>query len=328
MSFRLPDIHNGWTFPIFNNPYYPEVAQESMQWVESFKIFPEDRQKSFRAIMPGLLASMAYPTLSREHFRAACDLIAVLYVVDEVSDYLSPEETKALTEQAAEAIRNPAKGRSTAEHPLVSLHRRTAKTASDTSNRRFVKSYEEFLFSMTQEAKDRQNRSVSKSMDDYLALRRSTGAIKPSFDLLLLPFEISDEVLDLPVVKELEVIAIELIAVANDIFSYNVEQARGDIHNLIVVLMEGDEKLTLQMAMDIAGDWYRERSYDFLECLKRLPVVEPGDQDILHLHQYARGLGTWVTANYQWSFGCGRFFGDRSQEVRESGIVELLPQQV
>lgn len=68
---------------------------------------------------------------------------------------------------------------------------------------------------MTQEAQDRQHKSVRKSMADYLDLRRYTGAIKPSLDLLLLPLEISDELLDIPVVKELEMIAIEMIAVAN-----------------------------------------------------------------------------------------------------------------
>ena len=68
---------------------------------------------------------------------------------------------------------------------------------------------------MTQEAQDRHHKSVRKSMADYLDLRRYTGAIKPSLDLLLLPLEISNELLDSPAIKELEIIAIEMIAVAN-----------------------------------------------------------------------------------------------------------------
>lgn len=53
------------------------------------------------------------------------------------------------------------------------------------------------------------------SVDEYLALRRSTGAIKPSLDLIMLPLEISDEYLELDNVKELEIMAIDLIAIAN-----------------------------------------------------------------------------------------------------------------
>ncbi|KAJ3561920.1 hypothetical protein NP233_g9901 [Leucocoprinus birnbaumii] len=334
MSFHLPDIHHDWPFPRGNNPNYDEVAEESMKWLESFRIFSEDRQKSFRAIMPGLLASMAYPDHSRPHFRSACDLMAVLFAVDEISDRLAPEEARDIAESALNALRVPESERVRNEHPLVDLHRsfwaRTLQTASETVKRRFIASYEDYVRAMIQEADDRQQKRVRKSMADYLALRRYTGAIKPSFDLLLLPSEISDEVLDMPVVKELEMIAIEMVAVANDIVSFNVEQARGDIHNLIIVIMDGDEKIDVQMAMDMVGEWYRKRGRDFVECLNQLPVLleGEGDSEIHRLHEYARGLGNWVTANYEWSFECRRFFGEHTMEVKENvskvGVFSMI----
>jgi hypothetical protein len=89
--------------------------------------------------------------------------------------------------------------------------------------------------------------------------------------------------------------------------------------------MDGDDKLTLQMAMDMVGVWYKQRARDFIECMKRLPAAGNDNCEILRLHQYARGLGTWVTANYEWSFESYRFFGERSNEVSKHGIVELLP---
>jgi hypothetical protein len=98
---------------------------------------------------------------------------------------------------------------------MSSFWLRGLQTASNTAKRRFIRSYEDYVRAMTQEAQDRQHKSVRKSMAAYLELRRYTGAIKPSLDLLLLPLEISDELLDSPTVKELEMIAIELIAVAN-----------------------------------------------------------------------------------------------------------------
>jgi len=68
---------------------------------------------------------------------------------------------------------------------------------------------------MVEEAEDRSIRSVRRSIEDYLNLRRYTGAIKPSFDLILLPLEIPKEILESEVVKELEIIAIDMVAVAN-----------------------------------------------------------------------------------------------------------------
>lgn len=68
---------------------------------------------------------------------------------------------------------------------------------------------------MVQEAEERDTLSIRTSLEDYLKLRRRTGAIKPSFDLILLPLEIPRIYLESPLVKQLEIIAIDLIAVAN-----------------------------------------------------------------------------------------------------------------
>lgn len=68
---------------------------------------------------------------------------------------------------------------------------------------------------MVQEAEERDTLSIRTSLEDYLKLRRRTGAIKPSFDLILLPLEIPPIYLESPLVEQLETIAIDLIAVAN-----------------------------------------------------------------------------------------------------------------
>ena len=87
--------------------------------------------------------------------------------------------------------------------------------------------------------------------------------------------------------------------------------------------MDGDESLTVQMAMNRVGEWYKQRGRDFIECLKRLPAADNGNREIVCLHQYARGLGNWITANYEWSFQSQRFFGGRGLgEARHHGVEE------
>ena len=95
---------------------------------------------------------------------------------------------------------------------------RVLKTASPTAVRRFIPSYEAYVNAMVQEATERETRSIRPSIEEYLELRRSTGAIKPSFDLMLLPLDLPEEVSESAEVRELEVIAIDLIAVANVCF--------------------------------------------------------------------------------------------------------------
>jgi hypothetical protein len=82
-------------------------------------------------------------------------------------------------------------------------------------SRRFLKSYEGYLRAMVKEAKDRETRAIRTTVEEYLALRRYTGAIIPSFDMILLPLDIPDSVLADPRIKELEMMAIEMVAVAN-----------------------------------------------------------------------------------------------------------------
>jgi len=65
-----------------------------------------------------------------------------------------------------------------------------------------------------QQAEDRDN-SFVRGVDSYMALRRGTVGAQPTFDLLLLAMEIPDEKLDDPKIVELELLATDMIILAN-----------------------------------------------------------------------------------------------------------------
>jgi hypothetical protein len=88
------------------------------------------------------------------------------------------------------------------------------ENASATAKRRFLFHYEEYAEAVCQQAKDRDMNHV-RSISDYLDLRRNTIGAKPSFDLLLLPLELPDYILDHPIITELVVLAIDMIILAN-----------------------------------------------------------------------------------------------------------------
>ena len=74
--------------------------------------------------------------------------------------------------------------------------------------------YEEYVEAVCQQAEDRDVGHV-RSISDYMDLRRRTIGAKPSFDLLLLPLELPDHILDHPVITELMFLAIDMIILAN-----------------------------------------------------------------------------------------------------------------
>lgn len=77
-----------------------------------------------------------------------------------------------------------------------------------------------------------------------------------------------------------------------DIFSYNVEQARGDTHNMIVILMKNHGH-TLQSAVDYVGDLCRQTIDAFTRDRKALPSWGRVVDNMVH--RYVQGLQDWIT---------------------------------
>ena len=89
-----------------------------------------------------------------------------------------------------------------------------SKSASQTSVRRFLRHYQEYLDAVCLQARDRENNHV-RTIDEYFELRRDTIGAKPFFDLLLLPLEIPDEILNDPKIGQLAQLSIDMIIMAN-----------------------------------------------------------------------------------------------------------------
>ena len=97
--------------------------------------------------------------------------------------------------------------------------------SSETAARRFIKSYEAYVTAVIAEAEERDHTTIRKNIDDYLRLRRFTGAIKPSYDLMLLSMEIPDSVLLDQRIVDLEFMSIDMVAVAN-VRCFSIEDLR------------------------------------------------------------------------------------------------------
>lgn len=104
MTFRLPDLHKAWPFPPKSNIYHKAVAAESSNWIDTFKLFSPAGQVKFRRIEAGTLGALAYPSHTRDHFRVACDLMNLLFAMDDLSDPLNPQDARELADIALDAL--------------------------------------------------------------------------------------------------------------------------------------------------------------------------------------------------------------------------------
>lgn len=113
-----------------------------------------------------------------------------------------------------------------------------------------------------------------------------------------------------------------------DLYSYNVEQARDeDSHNLVAVTMR-EKNLGVQEAMDHIGEMYDDMRTKFCEDFENIPYFSQYSPEVNELvHKWCWYVGNWVTTNIMWSHLGERYFGKAGMEVLKHRTVTLLPKQ-
>jgi len=109
-----------------------------------------------------------------------------------------------------------------------------------------------------------------------------------------------------------------------DIFSYNVEQSKGDTHNMIPVVMN-EEGLDLQSAVDFVGTMCKQSIDRFMDDWANIPSWGPKiDKDV---DVYVTGLADWIVGSLHWSFESERYFGKTGRQVKATRVVNILPRR-
>lgn len=107
-----------------------------------------------------------------------------------------------------------------------------------------------------------------------------------------------------------------------DIHSYNIEQSRGDVDNLIIVAMH-DRGYALQEAVDFAGELVLKRMDRFFADMKNLPRFSPEIDE--QADKYMRGIELWVAGSINWNLMTERYFLKDNERVRTTLLVKVLP---
>lgn len=170
------------------------------------------------------------------------------------------------------------------------------------------------------------SRSHIPDLDTFLLLRRQSSGAYSTIALYEMDLNIPDQIRQHSTIVELETIAVELICIANDVLSYNKEQAVGDEeHNIVTVIMKQFD-LDLQPALDKAGELSTARIEQFNTLYRNLPCwFGPVD---LEVQKLVHGMAMCVSGVMHWSYESQRYFGSRGLEVKHSRWLHLLPKVV
>ncbi|KAG9316107.1 terpenoid synthase [Chiua virens] len=304
--------------------------KEADDWIANFQAFgskAQDASDRDRELI-SYSRSAGLFSLSDGKQRAGCDLMHVLFVLDEVSDRSSPPEVRKQKDTVMDALFNPHTPRPKGEWIGGEIVRQfwelTIQNATAISQKRFIQSMDEYLEEVVQESINKREHRVL-DIKDYIDARRRTSASKPVFCIIELGLDIPDEVMSHPTIQEMVDAAVDLVAVNNDIVSYNLEQRRGDdLHNLITCVMH-EHRTDVNGAMLWVEDFLLGVQERFHAAKAALPQwEEPLNSQV---NAYYDGLGQWVRGSDDWSHESERYFGNKGHEIKENKWMSLLPKQ-
>jgi hypothetical protein len=111
-----------------------------------------------------------------------------------------------------------------------------------------------------------------------------------------------------------------------DIYSYNLEQMRGDdLHNIVTCVMN-EHHTDVNGAILWVEDYILGAVERFHAALAALPhLEEPLNSQV---KEYCDALGQIVRGNDDWSFEGGRYFGGKGLEIKENRWMLLLPKKI
>ncbi|KAM6496530.1 Isoprenoid synthase domain containing protein [Amanita muscaria] len=324
--FILPDIVSHCKYPVACNPHCEEQVKASLRWTADLGNQDEDRRRYFAKIKLGELAALVYPTADALRFRISADWMNYIFVIDDWLDELDVDGNRQMEGLCMAAMRDPINFRATEPGAIMtkSWCARLEENSSVACKERMMDAMLGFFSGLREQASHREKNYIP-SVEEYIAVRRFTIGAVPAMVLIEFcgGYFLPDHVYNHPVIKSLQQAAIDHICWVNDLVSYNVEQARGDTHNLITIGMR-TKGWTLQQAVDFVGKNCNECVDRFERDRLLLPSWDP-DTDKL-ASKYVKGLQSWISIGHlYWSFATARYLGNEGLDIMEHRVVKLYP---
>ncbi|PBK90175.1 terpenoid synthase [Armillaria gallica] len=326
-KFILPDLVSHCTFDISVSRHRKQVTSETKRWLFTSGNLMGQKRANYHGLKCGLLSAMCYPGAACPQLRVCNDFLTYLFHLDNLSDDMDKSGTQTTADVVLNTLYHPHSYHSPTRVSKMTKDywRRLIQTASPGTQQRFIETFDFFFQSVTEQAHDRQAGAIP-DLESYIALRRDTSGCKTSFVLIEYAYnlDIPDEVMDHDLIRGLGEAANDLVTWSNDIFSYNVEQSKGDTHNMIPVVMN-EQGLDLQSAVDFVGDLCKQAIDRFNYDRTQLPSW--GERIDREVAIYVQGLADWIVGSLHWSFQSERYFGKTGREVKASRVVTLLPRR-
>ncbi|THH27413.1 hypothetical protein EUX98_g6776 [Antrodiella citrinella] len=319
-QFYLPDLLAVCPFKDATNPHYLRASAESSAWVNSYQLFSDRKRAYFIQGLSELLVSHTYPYADYHQFRTCCDFVNLLFVVDEISDDQNGKDACATGLVYLNAMVDADWDDGSVLAKMTKEFRaRFLQFAGPGCHKRFLQHSRDYVTAVAKEAEYREHGQVL-NLDSYENLRRENSAIRLCFGLFefALGVDLPDEVFECP-----EFMSMYWAACDMDVYSYNVEQAKGHSGNNIITVLMKDKAVDLQTASNMVGDHFTKLMIRFVHGKSQLPSWGAAVDSAVQA--YIRAMEHWVIGNLEWSFESQRYFGTRHSDIKKTLLITVIP---
>lgn len=299
-------------FPSVINPHIETVQHQTIAWASRFRLIDSPQlQHRHNQAQFSRVVGRAYPNAAPADLRLVCDWNTALFVWDDCCDEAQlgrhPELLRARGSQLLDVLLGtaPSDPEDNLIQALANVGDRLRQRMPGSWVRRFVHHVQEYVEGTLWEAQNRVQ-GIVPDLATYMRMRQLAGALYAYFE-----FADLTEQIDLPIhirkhpmVEQLKLMAANVVAWANDIFSLEKELRHGDVHNLVIALQR-EQQLTWQSAIDRTAELHNLEVSNFIELVTRLPVFGPAID--LPLQRYVGVLRSWMRGNIDWSCETGRY---------------------
>ncbi|THV01930.1 terpenoid synthase [Dendrothele bispora CBS 962.96] len=323
-QFILPDLLSSCLLKRGINPHYQEAAAESAAWLGSHNILSDKKRAEVISNHNELLVAHTYPYAEYEQFRTCCDFVNLLFIIDECSDEQNGQDAHATGKIFLDALRDADNQDSSPLAVMTKEFRaRYIKLAGSQTSRRFFERCQSYIEAVAKEAQLREHGQVL-DLESFIPLRRENSAVPLVFGLFeyALGIDLPQEVFDDSTFQEVFLTAVDLVCWSNDVYSYNMEYAKGIHGNNIVTVLMKTYNFDLQTSCDYVGLYFRKLMAQFEMGKIRLPSWS-SEVDV-QVARYVDALEYWIRGNLDWCFETNRYFGPHHHEVKSTRVVTLL----
>jgi hypothetical protein len=299
-------------------PWGAQAEHDTEAWVRRMHLVRSaEAARHFDAIGAGGLAARVYgDAATAEKQKVVTDWLSWLFVFDDQVDEGNvgqrPERLATLLDvmllatDAAPPVANLPLATA-----LADLWRRIQPRMPQAWCHRFLQHVAEYFHGAHWEAKNRAAGRVPTPVE-YPAMRRTAGAMMPTFDLIEFVHD-----LDLPVQLRVHPLYLDLVTTAadvvcwtDDLVTVEKEMARGDVHNLVIVLAHY-ENCSVEAASRRVHGMLTERVDAFLDAERRLfdsfDAFGFSRTQRAQAERWVHGLRTWMRGHLDWGTETPRY---------------------